>query len=66
VWLIDQSLGIELIKLQKIIGHASITTSLYNDQRSTHHFYISKLFINSRDIGKSEMLRWNISIPLNI
>jgi hypothetical protein len=33
VWLIDQSLGIDLIEPQRIIGYVSITTSNNSDQR---------------------------------
>ena len=52
VWLIDQSLDVELIKLQKVIGHASITISLHNDQRSTHHFYISEIIYKFKGYWK--------------
>ncbi|HEX7870356.1 MAG TPA: hypothetical protein VF455_09595 [Chryseobacterium sp.] len=42
VWLIDQSLGIDLIAPQEIIGHISITASNNND-REFYCFFISEI-----------------------
>ena len=42
VWLVDQSLGIDLIAPQEIIGHISITASNNND-REFYCFFISEI-----------------------
>ena len=48
VWLIDQSLGIDLIEPQRIIGYVSITTSNNSDQRFDC-FSISKIIYKFKE-----------------